>query len=191
MEFTNSYQTYIVMLPLTQVIMPRFNRGMGLRPIQRIKHVVDDQGGAALGVVDTTVLINSVDAPTLAATEQCLTGSTVHAIYLKVEVNTTSGTALANCYMAIMKNPGNNLTAPAINAVGASDNKKYIIHQEMVMMQKFDADVSANPRILFNGVVKIPRGYKRNGPGDALLLLILSPGANIDLCIQCHYKEFR
>ncbi len=162
-----------------------------MRPIQRIKHVIDKQDAAALGVQNTTVLVDTVDAPVLASTAQCITGSTVNAIYLKVEVSTTSGTALANCYLAIMKNPGTNLTAPLANTIGSSDNKKYIIHQEMIMLQKFDADVAANPRILFNGVVRIPKLYRRNGPDDNLLLLVLSPGANIDLCIQCHYKEFR
>ncbi len=171
--------------------MPRFNRGMGLRPVQRIKHVVDDQGAVTLGTQDTTVLILASDTPTLGATNTVITGSKIHGIYLKAEVSATSGTALANVYIAIMKNPGGNLTAPAANVVGASDNKRYIIHQEMIMVQKFDADVSANPRILFNGVIKIPRGYSRFGPNDSLLLLVLSPGANLDLCTQCHYKEFR
>ncbi len=166
-------------------------RGMGLRPVHRIKHVIDSQAGVTLGTQNVTVLIDSIDAPILAGTAQVETGSTVNAIYLKAEVSATSGTALNNVYLAVMKNPGNNLTAPAANVVGASDNKKYIIHQEMIMLQKFDADVAANPRVLFNGVIVIPRGYRRMAIGDSLLLLVLAPGANIDLCIQCHYKEFR
>ncbi len=182
---------YIMTIPeVLQVNMPRFQRGMGLRPVQRIKHVIDRQLGIVLGAQSATVLVQATDTPTLADTDGVITGAKVHGIYLKVEVSTTTGTGLANCYMAIMKNPGGNLTAPSANTIGGSDNKKYIIHQEMVMMQKFDA-VAANPRILFNGVIKIPRGYSRFGPNDQLLLLVLSPGANIDLCIQCHYKEFR
>ncbi len=171
--------------------MPRFNRMIAMRPIQRIKHVIDKQAGVTLGSQNTTTLVLANDSPTLGSTTQVVTGSTVNGVYIKAEVSATSGTALNNVYFAIMKNPGGNLTAPAINIVGASDNKKYIIHQEMIMLQKFDADVASNPRILFNGVVKIPKGYKRFGPNDSLLLLVLSPGANIDLCIQAHYKEFR
>ncbi len=166
-------------------------RNLGLRPVHRIKHVIDSQVGVTLGTQNVTVLIESIDAPTLAGTAQVESGSTVNGIYLKVEVSATSGTALNNVYLAVMKNPGNNLTAPAANVVGASDNKKYIIHQEMIMLQKFDADVAANPRVLFNGVIVIPRGYRRMAIGDSLLLLVLAPGANIDLCVQCHYKEFR
>ncbi len=167
------------------------SRGMNLRPVNRIKHVVDKQAGVALGVTDITNLINTFDNPTLAGSSDVMTGSKVHGFYLKVEVSATSGTALANVYMYIWKNPGGNLVSPAANAVGVSDNKKYVIHQEMIMLQKFDADVAANPRVLFNGVVRIPRGYQRNGPNDIIQLVVLPPGGNIDLCIQCHYKEFR
>jgi len=171
--------------------MARFNRGMALRPVHRIKHVVDLQAGVVLGTQLDVTLAFAKDAPVLANETEVETGSKVNGIYLKVEVSATSGTALANVYLAIMKNPGNNLTAPAANAVGASDNKRFIIHQEMIMVQKFDADVSANPRILFNGVIALPRGYRRFGPTDRLQCLILSPGANLDACVQCHYKEFR
>ncbi len=173
------------------VTMPRFNRGMALRPVHRIKHVIDSQQGMVLGTQLDVTLVFSVDAPVLANTTEVETGSKVNGIYLKVEITATSGTALANAYLMVYKNPGNNTTAPAANVVGASDNKRFSIHQEMVMLQKFDADVSANPRILFNGVITIPRGYRRFGPGDRLQLLLLTPGSNADVCIQCHYKEFR
>ncbi len=164
---------------------------MSLRPINRIKHVIDLQAGMVLGTTNTVNLISTTDTPELASQAENETGSKVNGIYLKVEISSTSGVALNNAYLLIFKNPGGNLTAPAPNAVGTSDNKKYCIHQEMIMLQKFDADVASNPRILFNGVIAIPRGYRRNGPNDLLQLLTLTPGGNADLCIQCHYKEFR
>lgn len=170
------------------MVFRRFSRGNSLRPVNRIKHVVDVQGGALLGVQALQNLITTVDAPLIANTFQVETGSTVNAIYLKVEVNATSSAALSNVYMFVAKNPGNNLTFPNANAVGGVDNKKYVIHQEMVMMQQV---TNSNPRTLFNGVIVIPRGYKRNGPSDRLILAIFSPGVNINFCVQCHYKEFR
>ncbi len=168
--------------------MPRFRSSMSLRPIHRIKHVVDKQAGVVLGVQNLTTLIDTVDAPVLANREEVETGSKVNGIYLKVEVSATTAAALANVYMYVAKNPGTNLTLPNANSVGASDNKRYVIHQEMVMIQKV---VAGNPRILFNGVIAIPRGYRRFAPDDSLVLAVLSPGVNIDLCLQCHYKEFR
>ncbi len=171
--------------------MPRYFRGSSIRPVQRIKHVVDLQGGATLGNQTNQTLIKAVDAPVLANTDEVITGAKVNGIYLNIEVVATSGTALNNVYLAVFKNPGSNLSNPVPNAVGIEDNKRFVIHQEMKMMQKFDADVASNPRILFNGVIAIPKGYRRMGPNDILSVSILSPGANIDWCIQCHYKEFR
>ncbi len=170
--------------------MPRFpsRRGNALRPINRIKHVFDSQGGVVLNVLSIVDLIRTTDTPTIANTRDVETGSKVNGIYLKVEVYATTAAALANVYMAVVKNPDDNLTFPNPNAMGADDNKKYSIHQEMVMMEQ---SVNGNPRTLFNGVIVIPRGYRRNGPGDKLQLLTFAPGVNFSQCIQCHYKEFR
>ncbi len=174
--------------------MARFrsrNRGLGLRPVNRIKHVIDDQQGVALGVTGFKNVILASDTPDLGNTIEVQTGATVNGIYLKVEVSATSGTALNNVYLSVAKNPGGNLTLPVPNVVGVSDNKRFVIHQEMIMLQKFDADVASNPRTLFNGVIVIPKGYRRFGPNDILQVNFLAPGANIDVCLQCHYKEFR
>ncbi len=169
-----------------------FNRGMGLRPVQRIKHVVDSQFGlVAATQTDVNVIITS-DTPALANTSDVQTGSTVHSIYLKVEAAATSGTALHNIYLIVFKNPGNNLTVPEGNAVGANDNKKYVIHQEMLLLQ-VENTVDPNPRVVFQGVVKIPRGYKRNGTNDELTVSLFTPtgGGNASVCLQCIYQEFR
>ncbi len=170
--------------------MARFRTRNSLRPINRIKHVVDVQAAAVPGTGVTHFLVDTTDTPTLAATTEVETGSTVNAIYLKMEVTRTGTTSdvLANVYMLVGKNPGGNLTLPEPNVVGGNDNKKYVIHQEMIMLQGFNA---SNPRTLFNGVIVLPRHYRRFGPDDRLQLRVLSPGVNIDYCIQCHYKEFR
>ncbi len=171
--------------------MVRFRRMSNrLRPVNRIKHVVDVQGAIAAGANTLRTIINAVDNPTLAVNNEVQIGSTVNGIYLKVEATRTGTTSdvLANVYLFIAKNPGGNLTLPAGNLVGVNDNKKYIIHQEMVMLQGTNA---GNPRTIFNGVIVIPRGYRRMGPGDLLQLDILSPGVNINFCFQVHYKEFR
>ncbi len=171
-------------------MMPRFTnrRQNALRPVNRIKHVVDSQGGIAAGGTVNVDLISTTDTPTLAQVEEVETASKVNGIYLKVEINATSSAALANAYLSVSKNPGNNLAIPPPNQVGSSDNKKYVIHQEMVMLQQV---TNSNPRTLFNGVIVIPRGYRRNGPNDKLILKIQSPGVALNFCVQCHYKEFR
>ncbi len=162
-----------------------FNR---LRPVNRIKHVIDTQGGAVAGTNVFNDLVAANDSPVLANTTEVETGSTVNGIYLKLEAYATSTAALANFYMIVYKDPGGNLGVIAPNAVGGNDNKRYVIHQEMVMMEK---NTTGNPRTVFNGVIAIPRGYRRFGPNDVLKMVLLSPGVNADFCFQCHYKEFR
>ncbi len=164
---------------------------MALRPIHRIKHVVDSSATLAGATQLNQTLIVSVDAPVLANVTQVETGAKVNGIYLKVEVasnETEDVGAIPNVYMIIWKNPGGNLSAPPANVVGADDNKRFVIHQEMIMIEN---SKGGNPRILFNGVVAIPKGYRRFGPNDKLTLSILSPAIDIALCLQCHYKEFR
>ncbi len=172
---------------LPVMVARRFSRN-ALRPINRIKHVIDTQLGLVLNTQSNQALIASKDAPILANTNEIQTGSTVNAIYLKVEAYATTAGALANLYMIITKNPGQEIVVPQPNLVGASDAKRYVIHQEMVMLEQ---SVNGNPRTLFNGVVVLPRGYRRFGPNDLLQISLFAPGVNTSICFQCHYKEFR
>jgi len=173
--------------------MARFSRRMSsaLRPVHRIKHVVDTAATVAAAAVFEQDLIATVDAPILSSTNQVETGSKVNGIYLKVVVASNEANvagAIPNVYLIVFKNPGDNINTPNPNNVGPNNNKRFVIHQEMTMIIN---QVSSNPSILFNGVIKIPRGYIRNGPNDKLILAVLSPSIDISVCIQCHYKEFR
>ncbi len=172
--------------------MARFFRrnNLRLRPVNRIKHVVDIQGALPLNTVVTNDLIDTVDTPTLSDVNGVETGSKCYGIYLKVEVVRTQATSgvLTNAYMSVFKNPGGSITMSAPNIIGGDKDKKYSIHQEMIMTEQ---QGNGNPRILFNGVIAIPRGYQRNGPEDKLQIHLLSPGGTMNFCLQCHYKEFR
>ncbi len=165
----------------------RRNRN-ALRPINRIKHVVDVQTGIVANTLNNQDLVKATDTPVLAASNEVETGSTVNGIYLRVECYATTGAALANVYMMVWKNPGGNIADFNPNQVGVNDNKRFVIHQEMVMIEQ---SVNGNPRTLFNGVIAIPKGYRRFAPNDELTVSFLAPGVNISLCLQCHYKEFR
>ncbi len=166
----------------------RRRQGLGLRPVNRIKHVIDGQFGVPLNVAQNVILIEANDNPAIANTAEVQTGSTINGIYFKAETYARTSAALSNIYMGIIKNPGNNISMPNPNVVGSNDNKKYFIHQEMVMLER---SVNGNPRTIFNSVVVIPRGYRRFGPEDNLIAKFIAPGVDVDLCIQCHYKEFR
>ncbi len=133
-------------------------------------------------------LVDTVDAPVLGSPAQVETGCTINGIYLLCEVYATTAGALSNCYMIVFKSPGGNIANIVPNTVGTNDNKRYVIHSEMVMLEK---SVNGNPRTLFKGVIAIPRGFRRFGINDRLNIAILAPGVNVDFCVQCIYKEFR
>ncbi len=166
--------------------MTRFTR---LHPVHSVKHVVDKQGGIGIDTIVNEDLVKSVDAPVLANVEEVETGSTVGSIFLNVQVTPTSEASIANVYMYVFKNPGTNITGAKGNAVGGSDMKKQVIHQEMIMCQQ--EATSAIPRTLFKGVISIPRGYKRFGTQDTLKLILYAPGCTFNYCIQCIYKEIK
>ncbi len=159
-----------------------------LRPVNRIKHVVDGQFGVVIATTTFTNLVLTVDAPVLANTNEVVTGSTINGIFLTVEVTAESAAALSNAYMYVVVSPGGTLTLPDPNAVGAFQEKRFVIHQEMVMLQKVDP---SNPRTLFKGVIAIPRHLRRMSPNTRVILAVFSPGITLNACFQCHYKEFR
>ncbi len=172
--------------------MARYRSRMALRPINRIKHVVDLQGTIGAGVESSFTLAASTDTPTLADTDGCETGSKINGMYLRVEVASNEAIDLGatpNFYIAIWKNVGGNLAAVNPSTVGGNDNKRFVIHQEMTMIE--NKGQGSNPRTVFNGVFVIPKGMRRMGPNDLWKLQFLCPALDYVICIQCHYKEFR
>ncbi len=170
--------------------MPRYRSRMALRPINRIKHVVDFSAALTGGTQLDDVIATTSDTPTLAAVKTVETGSKINGFYLRVEIasNETIAGAIPNCYLMIWKNPGGNITAPACNAVGANDNKRFVFHQEMIM---FDGTKGRVPRTLFNGVIVVPKGMRRMAPNDVIQISVLSTTLDAHVCYQVHYKEFR
>ncbi len=164
-------------------------RMSAIRPVNRIKHVIDSEGGLVIATQSLVTVVDADDNPVLASPAQVQTGAVVNGIYLHVEVSHTSGAGRPNMYLAVMKNPGNNIVTPTIDAIGVSDAKKFIIHQEMIMLSG-DAG-NGLPRPIFNGVIVIPKHMRRFGPDDRLVVILLSKTVTGDFCLQCHYKEFR
>ncbi len=171
---------------MTMVFRSRFS---SKRPINSRKHIVDKQGGIIGGAANTIDdIADAIDSPTLAQTTSVQTGCTVSSIFLNIQVATAGTAALANIYFALIKNPGNNITFPAINTLGSADSKKHVLHQEMIMGEK---NTTAIPRTMFRGVLMIPRGKRRFGADDKLAVYLFSPGVDFDYCFQCIYKEYR
>ncbi len=169
-------------------------RGLGLRPVKSLKHIVDTATAVVTTVPSVVPLVISVASPTISGVADVEDGSTVSSIYLRVETLATAVYAgVPRIYMIVFKNPGNNLTVPNASAAGADDAKRYIIHQEMQMVAPL-ADF-AFPRTMFQGVIKIPPRLKRFGYNDRLVVEFQHGSGETtgiaNVCVQCIYKEFR
>ncbi len=165
---------------------------MALRPINRIKHVVDSSATVAANTGHFISLALATDTPTLANTIGVETGCQVHGIYIKLEAASNEAIdlgAIPNFYMYVWKNPGGNVSRPSATAVGADDSKRFVFHQEMTMIE--NKGQGSNPRTIFNGVVVIPKGFSRFGPNDLLEIVLICPALATAICLQAHYKEFR
>ncbi len=165
---------------------------MALRPINRIKHVVDSSATVAGAAEGLFVLAQATDTPTLAATTSVETGCKINGFYIRFEAASNEAIdlgAIPNFYLIITKNPGGNINVPTPNAVGADDNKRFVIHQEMTMIE--NKGQGSNARTIFNGVIVIPKGMRRMGPNDVWTVTTLCPALDTAQCLQSHYKEFR
>ncbi len=176
--------------------MTRFSRGMGMRPVVSLKHVIDTNGGITGASPSTTDVINTVEgAADTGSPNANMVGSRVGSIFLNVQViqKIVAG-GVDNIYMYVYKNPGGDVTGPPVDNVGSSDDRKRVIHQEMVMTGNGTSDV-AIPKTLFKGVILIPRGLRRNGDSDRLQVVIGHRTGEVtqqsNFCLQCIYKEYR
>jgi len=175
--------------------MPR-RQGMNrfLHPVKSYKHVVDSNG-LVTNVVSVTDLVTTKDNPVLSGIADVQTACTVSSIYLNVGiVNFIASGGVPRFYFIVFKNPGTSLIIPNPATVGSSKDKKFVIHQEMIMLNNSVApNVGTFPRTMFKGVIRIPRGYKRMGALDKLQFAIITPDATgqAEFCVQCIYKEFR
>ncbi len=173
--------------------MPFRSRSLRLRPINTLKHVIDSQQTIPAGTEINVDLVHAVENAVSTTANECDVGSQVSSLFVNIQVinSTNAVDAINNAYFFALLNPGSNLAnIPNVNAVGISNNRKMIFHQEMVMLS--DANDSI-PITLFKGVLRIPRKARRLGVNDKMTLVIGTPtgGAEIDVCVQSIYKEVR
>ncbi len=164
---------------------------MSVRPVQRIKHIVDASQTSAAAANTVIVVAQATDTPTLGATNSVITGSKINGIFLNVQVVSNEASqagAIPNVYFALVKNPMGDITSLNITSLGDDDRKRYVLHQEMTMIED---NRGGNAKTLFKGVIVIPKGMRRMGPSDTLEVHVRTTTVDINLCMQCIYKEFR
>lgn len=160
-------------------------RGMGLRPINSVKNIVDGTFLGVAGATNTEVtLAKTVNDYTGAVVSDVPIGAKVSSVYLFVQILPATGTANVDFY--VMKRP-TGVGTPNPGATGGDNARKWILHEEKGIPG--NAADGAYP-LTFKGVIRIPKGRQRFGEGDQLLLF--ARGAdNYNMCVKCIYKFYQ
>lgn len=172
------------------------SRALALRPVNSIKHVVDTNGSVFAAAPSVTDIIRAIENPDYnVTTNQVHVGAVMTWFFLNVQViqQIVAG-GIDNIYLTIYKNVGNN-TPLLVNgdAIGTTDLRRFIIHQEMVMTGSGNTVNSSIPKTLFKGVIRIPKSLQRFGTQDRLQVHISHRTGEATqqsaFCLQCIYKE--
>ncbi len=182
------------------MVFRRFNRGMALRPIDSVKHIVETSSIAAAGAnAVLAVLADGVDTYTLADTNGVPTGAKIHSIYFSCFFQAEGGELATEVPLVdwyILKSPGSTwgstfdaTNLPTPGSTGAHINKRHILHTEKGLAGGGDASLAGVPMI-FKGVIRIPRGKQRWGEDDQLLWCVRTNFAT-KFCVQAIYKHYK
>ncbi len=154
--------------------MPGRRRGFSRGSYPRsIVTSIKNQKSSAQGIsgTNTDILIaKAVNTPLSTNDTDTSNGCIIKAIWVSVNGCGLGGTGVLNdIAFFLMKNPGDNLTAPSPFAWGTSNEKKFIIRSWRFMaMRNQDGNVPFH----WEGWIKIPKRYHRMGTDDTWRLSV-------------------
>ncbi len=172
--------------------MPGRRRGFsrGMRPIiTSIKNVTVSSAGV-LGTIQNILVAKAVTTPNPGVKNDVSHGCIIKAIWISIDFCGLAGTGVLNIIDAyLIKSPGDNLTLPLANAVGGSNEKKFVVKQwEYMAMRNQDG----NPPYHWEGWVKLPRRYHRMGTDDTWRIGFSATATLTGhISTQCIYKWYR
>ncbi len=174
-------------MPYRQRAFSRRPRGRGMQVIDSIKNVVSVEAstGTSLGSVNLAI---AQDTPVTTTASDVKRGSKIFRIWLEIDCCGLAATGvLQRTGIYLFKNPGANLTAPAVVAVGTSNEKKFVIKQWQYMTMR---NQDGNTPNRWAGWIKIPRVYQRMGTDDVWTLVFQTSTAAGHISVQAIYKWF-
>ncbi len=162
-------------------------RGLGLRPVNSTKNSVYAEASTGVTALNI-VLSDAIDNPPVSQATAVNRSSTIKAIWFSFDVCGLAATGVLQSHrMYIMMNPGANLTPPTPGTEGTSNEKKYIFKTWNAMtMRNQDGNVPYH----WEGWVKIPKVYQRQGQNDQLRFVFVTTTAAGHLSFNCIYKWF-
>lgn len=167
-----------------------YGRGRGsLVVVNSIKNVHRQQFGIT-SANTRSIIAKAVTAPDPTIDNDVSHGCVIKAIWLAIDFCGISGSGILNVVDAfIMKNPGDNLTAPSPLSQGTSNEKKFIIKSWRAMAMR---NQDGNLPYHWEGWIKIPKRYQRMGTDDVWEWDVVCTAAqNGHASIQAIYKWYR
>ncbi len=169
-----------------------FRRGRSsLRPVNRVKHVIDVEGTLVevgtqslvpigVSVQSYSAVFNPVEIPV---------GHTVNGFFLSIFIIGATGAQIGgsiNWY--IIKTRSGQAVVPEADSVGTSDIRNQVFHQEKGLAGSGDGTPMA-----FKGVIAVPKGMRRMREGDQFFIALkLNPAAtsDADFCVRAIYNTY-
>ncbi len=158
-----------------------------MRPIIHTeKHYVQSSLFAVASGAITQVIIASAIAAAPSAANAVREGSTISAVYVEMWL-TSDDAAAGTVIVTLEKLPG---SAPAMTttesaALASYDNKKNVLHTQMGLL---GPNVQV-PIAVIKGWFKIPKGKRRMGLEDSIVLNIFGQSNGVSGCGFFTYKE--
>ncbi len=166
--------------------MPRFQRGMALRPINSVKNIVDGTFLTVAAATSTNVVLATAVNDYAGAVNECPIGSKISSFYIFVQIQQQAVNSNVDFYIA--KGPKDVFNArPIPGATGGTLQRKYILHEEKGLPGPMN---NGSPPLTFRGVLKVPRGRQRMAEEDVLWLEARGAAA-YDMCVKCIYKFYQ
>ncbi len=164
-----------------------FSRKLRLVTVNSEKHVVD----TTMAIVATNISFiwaKAVTAPSNTVDTDCHRGGHIKAVWMSLDFCGLAASGVNQRIMVyLMKNPGNNLTAPGTFAVGTSNEKKFVFKQWSAMTMR---NQDGNPPYHWEGWIKIPKRYQRMGTDDVFSITAAANSSTGHLFMNCIYKEY-
>ncbi len=161
----------------------------GMRPvINSMKNVVIDADSTGT-TNQLQTIAKAVNTPLSTVTTDVSQGCLIKSIWVSFDVCGLAATGVRQVtFIYLFKNPGDNLTLPAANAVGSSNEKKFAIRQWQFMTMR---NQDGNPPNHWEGWIPIPKRYQRMGTDDTWQIVFITDTSAGHISSQFIYKWYR
>ena len=161
-------------------------RRRGAGPVRNtIKNSFTASGGTTTTLA-STILAVAVSSPDNTVTTQVENGCRIKAIHLSIDVCGLGASGVLQVTgFYLLKNPGANLTPPAVFSPGTSNEKRFIIKEWSAMTMR---NQEGNPPYHWEGWIPIPKTHQRMATDDTWSIAMATSASTGHFSIKTVYK---